>query len=137
METGTPLCRFEAFQVVPSSAQLEKDFLYIVASLNANSSDPTAADIVQVAKTNGVLPVAVNHYQEYPGRGMGGLVTLPDEKSARAALFGSLDFLDQCRMQTPDLLESTLRDWKADAQIRIFLAGWDGQVRGALKFKYI
>ena len=81
--------RFDAYHVLPDSPQMQKDFLYVIASLKAKSSEPTAVDVLRVAKINGVLPVEVEGFQEYPGRGLGGLVTLPNEQHPRAVLMGT------------------------------------------------
>jgi len=126
--------RFDAYHVLPDSPQMQKDFLYIVASLKAKSSEPTAAEVVRIAEVNGVLPVEVTGFQEYPGRGLGGLVTLPNEQRPRAVLMGSREFMDQCGLQIPAILEVTTRQWEKENNAQILLAGWDGSVRGVLKF---
>ena len=135
METDALTWRFDSFLVLPDSLQMQKDFLYVLASLHAKSTQPAAVEVVDVAKANGVLPMDVSGFQEYPGRGMGGLVTLPDEKHPRAVLLGSVDFLAQCRLQTPAVLQAIIRTWQSEATTLVSLAGWDGWVRGALKFK--
>ena len=126
--------RFDAYHVLPDSPQMQKDFLYVVASLKAKSGEPTAQDVLRIARINGVLPVAVEGFQEYPGRGLGGLVTLPDEKRPRAVLMGSREFIEQCGLQIPAILEVTVRKWEAEKGASILLAGWDAWVRGVLKF---
>ena len=113
---------------------MQKDFLYIVTSLKARSSEPTAADVVRIGQVNGILPVEVTGFQEYPGRGLGGLVTLPDEHRPRAVLMGSREFMDQCGLQIPAMLEVTTRLWEKEFNAQILLAGWDGSVRGVLQF---
>jgi len=113
---------------------MQKDFLYVIASLKARSSEPTAPDVVRIAKVNGILPVEVVGFQEYPGRGLGGLITFPDEQRPRAVLMGTREFLEQCGLQIPDILEVTCRKWGGEKDVLIVLAGWDGWVRGVLKF---
>jgi cation transport ATPase len=134
METTTPCNRFAAYHVLPDSPQMQKDFLYIVASLMAKSSESNAADVVRVAGLNAILPVEVVGFQEYPGRGIGGLVTLPTEKHLRAILIGTRDLLKQCGLETPAILEVTARKWEVEPETAIQLVGWDGWVRGILKF---
>lgn len=130
----TRLYRFDAYHVLPDSPQMQKDFLYVVASLEAKSSEPTAEDVVRIARLNGILPVEVQGFQEYPGRGLGGLVQLPDEQRPRAVIMGTRDFLAQCGLEIPAILEVTARQWESDPDALILLAGWDGSVRGVLKF---
>jgi cation transport ATPase len=127
--------RFDSYRVVPDSPQMQKDVLYMVASLNAHLDDPAAKEMVRIAGLNGVLPVEAAHFKEYPGRGMGALVTLPNEKNPRPTLLGTREFLTQCHLQFPALLETTLREWESEPETRISVIGWDGWVRGALKFK--
>ena len=134
MKTVAKAFRFDAYHVLPDSPQMQKDFLYVVASLKAKSSEPTAADVVRIAKLNGILPVDVEGFQEYPGRGLGGLVTLPDEQRPRAVIMGSREFMEQCGLEIPAILEVTARKWENEKDSMILLAGWDGWVRGVLKF---
>ncbi|SRR5258706_16436512 len=134
MKTVAKGHRFDAYHVLPDSPQMQKDFLYVVASLKARSSEPTAPDVVRIAKLNGILPVEVEGFQEYPGRGLGGLITLPDEQRPRAVIMGTRDFLEQCGLEIPAILEVTARKWEKEKSAMIILAGWDGWVRGVLKF---
>jgi cation transport ATPase len=127
--------RLESYQVIPSSLELEKEFLYVVASLNAKSSDPSAAEILAITQKNGILPVNVEHFDERPGRGIGGVITLPNDKNPRAVLYGTTEYLAQCHFETPDLLAATIADWSREADTRVIVAGWQGWVRGALKLK--
>jgi len=126
--------RFDAYHVLPDSPQMQRDFLYVVASLKARSNEPTARDVLRIAQINGILPVEVEGFQEYAGRGLGGLVTLPDEQRPRAVLMGSREFMEQCGLQIPAILESTARKWENEKDSSILLAGWDAWVRGILKF---
>ena len=134
MKTKTATYRFDAYHVLPDSPQMQKDFLYVVASLYAKSNDPLASEVVRIAKLNSILPVGVAGFQEYPDRGLGGLITLPDEHRPRAVLVGTPDYLAQCGLETPAILEVTRRKWEAEKGSRVVLVGWDGWVRGVLKF---
>jgi cation transport ATPase len=134
MKTAEKSYRFDAYHVLPDSPQMQKDFLYVVASLKAKSSEPTAADVVRIAKLNGILPVEVEGFQEYPGRGLGGLVTLPGEQRPRAVIMGTREFMEQCGLEIPAMLEVTTRKWQKEKNAMILLAGWDAWVRGVLKF---
>ena len=134
MKTAPAKYRFDAYHVLPDSPQMQKDFLYVVASLKARSSEATAADVVRIARLNGILPVDVEGFQEYPRRGLGGLVTLPDEKRPRAVIMGTRDFMQQCGLEIPAILEVTTRKWETEKNAMIILAGWDAWVRGVLKF---
>ena len=126
--------RFDAFHVLPDSPQMQKDFLYVAASLHAMSKEALSREVVRIATLNGILPVEVEGFEEYPGRGLGGLVKLPDEARARAVIMGSREFLSQCGLDIPAILQVTARKWESDKDSLIFLAGWDAWVRGVLKF---
>jgi cation transport ATPase len=126
--------RFDAYHVLPDSPQMQKDFLYVVASLKAKSSEPMAEDVLRIAKLNNILPVDVEGFQEYPGRGLGGLITLPDEQRPRAVIMGTREFIEQCGLEIPAILEVTARKWESAPDSMIMLVGWDGWVRGILKF---
>ena len=134
MTTKTRSYRFDAYHVLPDSPQMQKDFLYVLASLEARSSDPAAADVVRVARSNNVLPMDVQGFQEFPGRGLGGLVRLPEEMRPRAVLLGTRAFIDESGLQIPDILEVTARKWESEKNSKILLAGWDSWVRGVLRF---
>ena len=114
---------------------MQKDFLYVVASLKARSSDPTAANVVRIAQANGVLPLEVNAFQEYPGRGLGGLITFPDESRPRAVIMGTRQFLEQCGLEIPAILDVTSRQWESEKDRRVVLVGWEAWVRGVLRFE--
>ncbi len=111
MSTIEKTVRFDAYHVLPDSPQMQKDFLYVAASLMAKSAVPMAAEVVKIAQLNAILPVSVEGFQEYPGRGLGGLITLPDEQRPRAVLIGSREFLEQCGLEIPAILEVTVRKW--------------------------
>jgi cation transport ATPase len=135
METARKTHQFDAYHVLPDSPQMQRDFLYICASLAAKSSQPFAADIVRVAKINAILPLEVQGFQEFEGRGLGGLVQLPTEHRPRAVLIGTREFVSESGLQIPDILEVSARKWESDKPGMILLAGWDAWVRGVLKFK--
>src|ERR1043166_3344984 len=105
MSVASVKYRFDAYHVLPDSPQMQKDFLYVVASLKAKSTEPTAPDVLRIAKLNGILPVEVEGFQEYPGRGLGGLVKLPNEQRPRAVLMGTREFMLQCGLEIPAILE--------------------------------
>jgi cation transport ATPase len=93
-----------------------------------------AAEVLRIAKINGVLPMDVEGFQEYPDRGLGGLIRLPDEATPRAVLMGSREFLSQCGLETPAILEVSARQWESTKGALVLLAGWDAWVRGVLHF---
>ena len=134
MKTKAATYRFDSYHVLPDSPQMQKDFLYVVASLMAKSSDPIAPEVVRIAKVNAILPVEVVGFQEYPDRGIGGLITLPDERRPRAVLIGTSAFLEECGLEIPAILESTRRKWQKERDSKIILVGWDAWIRGVLKF---
>lgn len=125
---------FEAYHVLPDSPQMQKDFLYVLASLMACSSQRFAEDVLRIAKLNNILPVRVEGFQEFPGRGLGGLVTLPNELRPRAVLIGAYEFIEESGLQMPDILEVAHRRWSREPQSKVLVAGWDAWVRAVLKF---
>jgi cation transport ATPase len=126
--------QFVAYQVCPDSRQLERDFLCMVASVESQSDHPIATEIVQIAKLNNVLPVAVSGLQCFPRRGLGGIMTLPGENQPRAVIVGSREFVTEGGLQIPELLESTAREWQSEPQVELVFGGWDSAVRGVMKF---
>lgn len=126
--------RFEAYHVLPDSPQMQTDFLYVMASLAKRAAQSSVSDVVRVAEVNAILPVEVQGFQEFPGRGFGGLVTLPNEHRPRAVVAGSRAFLEESGFNVPDILEVAARTWESERGKVILLAGWDGWVRGVLKF---
>lgn len=126
--------RFEVYQVCPDSRQLERDFLCVVASLEAHSDHPIATEVVQIARINNVLPVSVTGLECFPGKGLGGLVRLPSEHPPRATLLGSRELITQNGLQIPELLETTAKQWESEPNAVVVFGGWDGWVRGLLKF---
>jgi cation transport ATPase len=129
--------QFVSFQVCPDSPQMEQDFLYMLASLEALSDHPMSAQIVKVARANNVLPLIVSAFQRFPERGAGGLITLPKDTRPRAALLGSHAFILKSRLEIPDLLEKTIKSWEDESNSLIMLGGWDGWVRGVVKFQAV
>src|ERR1035438_5509489 len=88
--------RFDAYHVLPDSPQMQRDFLELLASLAARSTEPWSGEILRIAQINGFLPVSVEGYQEFPGRGLGGLLTFPNEQRPRAVVMGSREFIQEC-----------------------------------------
>jgi cation transport ATPase len=134
MNTTTRAHRFDAYHVLPDSPQMQRDFLYVMASLAARAGSPLAADIVRVAKLNGILPVSVEGFQEFPEKGFGGLLQLPNEQRPRAVLSGTRYFVAESGLQMPAILEATAQQWERQSGTLILMAGWDAWVRGVLKF---
>ena len=135
MKTKGRTYRFEAYHVLPDSPQMQKDFLYVLASLGERSSDPKMKEVLRIARVNNILPVEVQGFQEFENRGLGGLVTMPDEQRLRAVIMGSREFMAESGLQIPDILEVTARQWEKEPDRKVLLAGWDGWVRGVLKFR--
>jgi cation transport ATPase len=131
---STEAYQLQSYQVCPDSRQLERDFLCIVASVESKSLHPIASEIVQVARLNNILPVSVTGFQNFPGRGIGGAVTLPDEHRPRAVLVGSRELITASGLEIPELLRTTLQTWESEPNTRVVLGGWDGLVRGIMKF---
>ncbi len=127
--------KLEAYHVLPDSPLMQQNFLLALASLEARSNHPLAADVLRIAQINGIAPVSVTGFQEFPNRGVGGLVTLPHEQRPRAIVVGSRDFISECGLQLPDILEVTARKWEAEKESVVALGGWDGWVRGVVKWK--
>jgi cation transport ATPase len=126
--------KLDAYHVLPDSPLMQRDFLLALASLEAHSEHPLAADVLRVARLNGILPVSVTGFQEFPGRGLGGLLQLPHEARPRAIVIGSREFLAECGLQIPDILEVTCRKWEKEVGATVALGGWDGWVRGVVKW---
>ena len=126
--------RLVAYHVVPDSPLMQRDFLLALTSLEARSDHPLAADVLRVAQINGILPVSVAGFQSFPQRGLGGLVQLPHEHRPRAIVVGSREFIAECGLQLPDILEVTVRKWTSEPQTIVALGGWDGWVRGVVKW---
>lgn len=126
--------RFAAFHAAPASTQMEKDLLQIVRSLAEFSTHPLATEIMKVTEVNRVAKSPVFGFQEFEGKGLGGAVQLPGEGGPRAVLAGKREFLEEAGLSVPNILEVTARQWEKEGALVIFV-GWDGYVRGLLKFK--
>ncbi len=124
-----------AYHVLPDSVQMQRDFLQVIASLAACSHENYADDIQRVARLNGMTILEVKGFQEYAGRGLGGLLELAGEHHPRAVIQGNRSFIQECGLNIPDILEVTARKWEQEPGSMIMLAGWDGWVRGILKFR--
>ena len=132
MKTDTKVQRFDAYHVLPDSPQVQRDFLYVIASLAARISDPLGRDIVRVAELNAIKPLHVDGFQEFPKRGFGGLVKAPDEPRPRAVVVGTREFISEAGLEIPAILEASARQW--EKKNLVWLAGWDGTVHGILRF---
>src|SRR4051812_39469291 len=106
--------RLTAYHVLPDSPLMQQNFLQALASLEAMSTHPLAADVLRIAKINHILPVSVAGFQEFPNRGIGGLVLLAHEQRPRAIVVGAREFVAECGLQLPDILEVTYRKWSAE-----------------------
>jgi cation transport ATPase len=126
--------RLAAYHVLPDSPLMQDNFLLALASLEAKSNHPLAADVLRIAEINGVTPVHVSGFQEFPKRGIGGLVQLRHEQRPRAIVLGSREFIAECGLQIPDILEVAARRWEAENGSTIALGGWDGWVRGVVRW---
>jgi cation transport ATPase len=128
-----PVLQLRAFQTAPANEQMEKDFLSFAASLAPGATHPGAADILKVAHNAGCTKFPVIGFQDFPGRGFGGVVQIAGENRPRAVLFGTRAFLAESGLDMPAILEVAARKWEAE-KADILLGGWDGYVRGLLKF---
>jgi cation transport ATPase len=126
--------RFEALQTAPAGDKYEQDFLALSASLAVSSRHPAAADLRRVAKVAGVSDGPVTGFKDFPEKGFGGLVQLPAEETPRAVLLGDLSFLEESGLQIPAILEVARRRFLDDGA-RVLVGGWDGHIRGVLKFR--
>ena len=122
--------KLTAYHVLPDSPLMQQNFLLLLASLEAKTRHPLSIDVLRVAAINGVRPYDVVGFQEFPGRGIGGLVHMPHEQRPRAVVLGSREFIAECGLQIPDILEVTARKWEKEVSSIIALGGWDGWVRG-------
>lgn len=127
--------RLDAYHVLPDSPLMQRDFLLALVSLEAKSDHPLAADVLRVARINGIAPVSVEGFQAFPNRGLGGLVHLSHEARPRAIVVGNREFIEECGLQLPDILEVTFRKWQKEPNAIVALGGWDGWVRGVVKWQ--
>jgi cation transport ATPase len=129
--------RLSAYHVLPDSPLMQQNFLVALASLEARADHPLAADVMRVAKINSIAPRSVEGFQQFEHRGIGGLVQLPHEQRPRAIVIGSREFVEECGLQMPDILEVTYRKWAAEKNAVVAIGGWDGWVRGVIKWENI
>lgn len=126
--------RLAAFQTAPANPQMEKQFMTIANSLAPGSSHPGKDSIERVANSEQLPHCEVLGFQDFPGKGFGGAVRLPGEEGrARASLFGNRAFMKEAGLQLPDLLEVAARRWEEEGA-EVLMGGWDGYVRGLMKF---
>ncbi len=123
--------RFSAFQVAPAGELYEQEFLKVVSSIESHSSHALAKCVIYVAKKNNVPILPVIGFNEFPERGVGGAVEVSDGVY-RAAVLGTREFLSECGFAVPAILETAVRKWETDS--KVVFGGWDGWVRGILKF---
>lgn len=124
---------FAAFQVTPAGELYEQDFLSAVASVETLSSHWMAGKIVRVARQNNVPIHPVVGFKEFPGAGAGGAVEVAPGLY-RAVVIGTFGFLQELGLAIPELLIVSSRRWTAEGATVVY-AGWDGWIRGILKFK--
>lgn len=123
---------FSAFQAAPAGALYEEEFLYLVTSLESHSQHPVDRSVLEVAKKNNLPIYPVIGLREFPGKGIGGAVQV-GAGAFRAVVLGSRSFLKECGLEVPEILEVALRRWEKEGAL-VALGGWDGWVRGILKF---
>jgi cation transport ATPase len=126
--------KFTAFQTAPASTQMEADLLRVIRSLAEFSRHPLAPEMIKVAEANRIEKCPVFGFQDFGGEGFGGAVQLPGEGGPRAVLVGLRRFLEEAGMSVPNILEVAARQWEKEGA-HVLFAGWDGYVRGLLKFK--
>jgi cation transport ATPase len=124
---------FAALQTAPAGKKYEDDFLALAGSLAAFSTHPAAAAVRQLAKRDGMSDGPVTGFKDFPDRGFGGVVQLPGEEMPRAVLMGDLGFLEESGLQIPAILEVARRRFSEDGH-RVLVGGWDGYVRGVMRF---
>lgn len=128
------LWTFVALQTAPAGEKYENDFLALAGSLAALSAHPASADIRKAAKSHGISDGPVIGFKDFPERGFGGLVQLPAEETPRAVLMGELEFLEESGLHIPAILEVARRRFAEDGH-RTLVGGWDGYVRGVMRFR--
>ncbi len=130
---SAPAWVFAAYQTAPASEQMEKDFLTLVGSLAELSRHPAAPDLRRVARLNRLPLCPVIGFQDFPEKGFGGAVRLPGEGGSRAVVVGHRAFAAECGLDMPAVLEVAARRYEGEGA-RILLGGWDGYVRGVMRF---
>ena len=133
-QVSRPPAQFVAFQVNPAGELYEKEFLALITSVESKSQHPLARAVADIGRKNGHALRPVIGFKEFPGEGIGGAVEV--EKGVyRALVIGKRGFIKQCGLHVPEILEVAARRWEKEPDVIIALAGWDGWVRGVLKFK--
>ncbi len=130
---GDPAWRFRGFHTLPSTIEAQAAFLDVAGSLSGLSRHPGAADLHRVARWNGRGERPVIGFHDFGMKGFGGAVRLAGEETPRASLVGTAEFLKGSGLNLPEALEASTREWAAEGSPVLF-AGWDGQVRAALRF---
>jgi cation transport ATPase len=124
---------FRAFQVTPAGELYEQDFLSLAASISALWDHPMGGAILDIARKNSLPLKPVIGFKDFPGEGVGGAVEV-GPGVYRAVVLGDLAFLKLCGLQIPELLEVARRRWEEEPGAILAFAGWDGWIRGILKF---
>ena len=130
--TTTPYF-FSAFQAAPAGVLYEREFLTLVASVETRSEHLLAKAVSAIARKNNFPLYPVIGFKEFPGSGLGGAVEV-SSGIYRAVVIGNRRFIQkEIGLSLPETLEAAARRWENEGA-RISLAGWDGWVRGVLKF---
>ncbi len=124
---------FQAFQVTPAGELYEQEFLSVVASVETHSEHWMARQVVKTCRHNNFPIHSVIGFKEFPGEGLGGAVEV-GPGVYRAVVIGKLEFLQELGLNIPELLIVSSRRWTAEGATVVY-AGWDGWIRGILKFK--
>lgn len=125
-------CLFTAFQAAPAGENYEMEFLQLTASVAEFSGDPFLKAVAAVAHRNHLPFLPVIGYQSFEGLGWGGAVE-KGQGLYRALVMGNHEFMRQCGLSSPETLETACRRWEAEGAL-VVRGGWDGWVRGLLKF---
>ncbi len=100
-------------------------FLRLVASVEAASEHPVGRAVALGAEEQGVGLAPVEDFQALPGLGVRGTV------DGRKVLVGKAKLMADAGTAIPDRFLEALSDMENRGETA-FLAGWDGEVRGAL-----
>ena len=125
--------KFAAFQAAPADQQMETAMLHIVRSLAELSSHPLAQEMIKVAKTNRIGVCPVFGFQEFRGSRFWRGRPAPRRRRRSRGVGRQAPFLEQAGLSVPNTLEVAARRWEKEDALVLF-AGWDGCVRGILKF---
>lgn len=124
---------FCAFQVAPAGEQYEREFLSLVASVFSHSNSLMAEKVVSIAKKNHFAIYPVIGFRDCEEQGLGAAVEV-SQGVYRAVVIGKRNFLKDLGLNIPELLEVASRQWVNEGA-EVLYAGWDGWIRGILKFK--